>query len=377
MELIANNSQSLISFIGHACSNADSRQTGIQSFEFVSIVSKGGQLEITGSNGNQSFTRICEIADVQAKGDGQLCVDAEKLSQVVRALPKNTPVKLKAVKGKDRALISCGRSRLQLKTIDSKEYPTVDMLDDTAINFNLPAKEFVSLLNDVIYAAGRNDVRNFLNGIYLNVAKNYLYASASDGHRMTASKIQIDKDVAKMGILLPIRSMEVFTRLSEAAETIKVSFSESRAEFNWGGLVYRTALIDAKYPDITRLIPTKCESQIKVNRAEFVEVLKRLMVMVSGERSQKVKISTSDNQIQLHTIIENEEDGLGEDFVSAEVGGSKIDYEYGVNPKYLLDALNHMYTDEVSMGFTGANESCCLSPVGAVTSKALIMPVRL
>ncbi|NMU52887.1 hypothetical protein, partial [Vibrio parahaemolyticus] len=113
----SNSQQALLNFVGHACNNADSRQTGISSFDFVLLEANNGQLQITGSNGNQSFTRICATDEIQVKGNGSLCVDAVKLFQATRALPKNTQVKIKEVQGKNRAVLSCGKSRLQLKTI--------------------------------------------------------------------------------------------------------------------------------------------------------------------------------------------------------------------------------------------------------------------
>ncbi|MDF4421810.1 DNA polymerase III subunit beta [Vibrio parahaemolyticus] len=377
MELIADNSQALLHFIGHACNNADSRQTGIDSFDFVSIENKGGTLSITGSNGAQSFTRLCQADAVQAKGEGHLCVDAGKLFQVVRTLPKGQPVKLKMVKGKDRAVVSSGRSRLQLKTIDPTNYPKVDILDDKATRFTVPAINLIGLLNDAAYAAGKNDSRVYLNSVYLQVKNQMLYAIASDGHRLSANKHPIEGAATEMQLLLPINAVQVFSRLSEKHETIEVAFNDSRAEFNWGGLVYRTALVDAKYPDVMKLMPTNCASKISANRVEFMESLKRLLVMVSGEKFPKIKLTYKDEQMKFQTIITNEEDGMGEDVVAGKLSGDPMNYEYGVNPKYLLDALSHMHTEEVELLFNDVHSSCSIAPVGSKLARALIMPVRV
>ncbi|HBC3404871.1 DNA polymerase III subunit beta [Vibrio sp. Vb5031] len=378
MELISNSQQALLNFVGHACNNADSRQTGISSFDFVLLEANNGQLQITGSNGNQSFTRICATDEIQVKGNGSLCVDAVKLFQATRALPKNTQVKIKEVQGKNRAVLSCGKSRLQLKTIPVTDYPTVDIIKDVESTFTVPAKEFMSLISNVLYASGRNDVRHYLNGVYLNVNRGALFANASDGHRLCVNKMQVGEAVNKMGLLLPYNSMTVFTRLNESAEEITIAYNGSRAEFNWGGLVYRTALIDSKFPDISKMFPKTCASKIKFNRLELLSVLNRVSVLLTDDKFPKVKLSTTENGIKLQTVIDNEEDGLGEDMITAQTSGDPITYDFGVNPKYLIDALSHIYTEHVTMEFTEANASCCVSPVGkVVTSKSLIMPVRI
>ncbi|MDF5094095.1 DNA polymerase III subunit beta, partial [Vibrio parahaemolyticus] len=229
----------------------------------------------------------------------------------------------------------------------------------------------MSLISNVLYASGRNDVRHYLNGVYLNVNRGALFANASDGHRLCVNKMQVGEAVNKMGLLLPYNSMTVFTRLNESAEEITIAYNGSRAEFNWGGLVYRTALIDSKFPDISKMFPKTCASKIKFNRLELLSVLNRVSVLLTDDKFPKVKLSTTENGIKLQTVIDNEEDGLGEDMITAQTSGDPITYDFGVNPKYLIDALSHIYTEHVTMEFTEANASCCVSPVGkVVTSKS-------
>ena len=54
-----------------------------------------------------------------------------------------------------------------------------------------------------------------------------------------------------------------------------------------------------------------------------------------------------------------------------------FDYQYALSPKYLVDALSHMYTENVELKLNGASESCSIVPVGQMTQRALIMPVRV
>lgn len=380
MELVATNSVALLQFIGHACNNADSRQTNINAYEFVSILSKDGKLSVTGSNGSQTFTRFCQTDDIQFKGDGQLCVEAAKLFQVVRALPKGDKVKLKMVKNKDRAAISCGRSRLQLRTIDPSNYPFNDVLGAEAKRFSINASHFKAMLNDVSYASGQNDTRNYLNGVNLAIEDGALYAFGCDGHRLCAHKVAAPEGTENMNLLLPIKAVMVFTRLNENSDKLEIAFTDSRAEFNWGGLVYRTNLIDEKYPDVKRLIPTSAASSICVNRAEMVETLNRLLVMVSEHKFPRVKVKFKDEQLQFKTMGDKSaesEDGMGVDFVAGTATGAPVDYQYALSPKYLSEALSHMHTEEVEIKLNGAADSCSIIPVGQSNQRSLIMPVRV
>lgn len=377
MELIANNSQSLLSFIGHACSNADRRKTAIDAYEFVLIESKAGQLSISGSNGSQTFTRVNNNSAIEAIGEGELCVEAGKFFSVIRALPKDQTVKLKALNGKDKAVVTSGRSKLQLKTINPDTYPKNEILIDQSSQFNVPSQNLITLLNDAAYASGSNDHRIYLNAVNLRAINNNLYAIASDGHRVSANKYQIDNHDVELNLLIPINAVLVFSKINEPTSEIQVTFNSTHAQLNWGGLIYTTSLIDASYPDVMGLMPKKCKSKVTTNRIEFLDALKRLLALVSDKKNPKIKLSCQDNLVKFQTIIDNEEDGLGEDIVSATLAGDVMDYNYGVNPKYLFDALNHMPTENVELLFTDKFDSFSVVPVGEHTTRALIMPVRV
>lgn len=376
MKIIATNSQALLSFLGHACNCSDSRQTSISAFNFVNIVSKDGELSVTGSNGSQTFIRLSDSVGVQAQGDGSLCVDAVKLYQVARTLTKDKPVTLSKIKDKDRAVISSGRSRLQLKTIDSSEYPTIEKLGKTINSFKVNSKDLIKLISNVLYSAGKTDIRHFLNAISLRVKNGYLYAVSSDGHRLTANKLAIDDKDLTMEILLPVNPMQVLSRLNESTENVTISFCDKRVEFQWGGLIYRSSLIDHKYPDISRIIPSSIPSKLVIDREEFIDVLKPLLVLVGNEHTPRVKISLENDQLQIKTSFNNEEDGLGVDYVNAELHGEKLSYWYGVNPKYLMESISHIYTEKIVLGFRSKEESCCITPLGDNSCKAVIMPMR-
>lgn len=377
MELFANDSNALLGFIGHACNNADSRKTGNKALDFVHLLSSNGELSISGSNGAQSFTRICQDQNVHASADGALCLDAVKLFQVVRTLPKDKPVKIKQMAGKDRVTVSCGRSRLQIKTLDVAEYPSIEMIGDQATSFEVKASVLNGLFTSTLYASAKNDVRVYLNAILLQVENNNLSVVASDGHRLTTNECTLESNVADTSLLLPVNAMSIFTRLSERSDTITVNYNDTRVEFNWGGLVYRTSLIEHKYPDVKRVIPTNSPSQVVVNRAELQETLKRLLVMISGEKSQRIKLIMENDHIHFKTCSEVDGEGVGEDFIAAEMSGQAVNFEYGLNPKYLEEAIGHIYSEKIVINFTAPTTSCCITSSESVLSKAVIMPVRI
>ncbi|AWK84626.1 DNA polymerase III subunit beta [Photobacterium damselae] len=382
MQIKATNNLELLKFIGHACSNADSRQTSIDAFDFVLITNDENGLRITASNGNQTFIRECESSDVVATAQGSVCLDAGKLFQVVRSLPKNTPVSLKLVKGKDRAMVSCGRSRLQIKTIDCQNYPTVPLLDNEQQRFTCDAEVVIGMLKRTMYATGKKDVRAYLNSVMVQTINNCLFVVGTDGHRLAANREMLHgESVNDCQILIPVHAVSVLTRLSEPSDKITISISESRVEFKWGTLVYRTNLVDAKYPDIRRVIPAPSNKKAVVNRIEFIDVLSRLIVILAGEVAPKVKLNFANNVIQLTTVNNelgkgnDDNENLGADEISAIIS-EDIGFDFYLNPRYLIDALNNTPDDQVTIELKDVTSPALITPTVSRTSLNLVMPFR-
>ncbi|WP_256385030.1 DNA polymerase III subunit beta [Photobacterium toruni] len=383
MEIKATNNLELLKFCGHACSNADSRQTGIDAFNFVLIVNDESGLSITASNGNQSFIRKCEADDVTATEYGAICLDAAKFFQVVRSLPKNTPVKLKTVSDKDRALVSCGRSRLQIKTIDSSTYPTIPLLDNEQQHFTANANLLIDMLKRTMYATGKKDVRAYLNSVMMQTINNCLFVVGTDGHRLAANRHMLNGEtVNDSQILIPVNAVSVLTRLSEDAENIGISISDNRVEFSWGSLIYRTNLVDAKYPDIRRVLPAPSNKRATVSRIGFIEVLNRLLVMLAGENAPKVKMTFNQNSIQLTTVNSelgkdtDDNENLGCDEITATIT-EEIGFNYHVNPRYLIDALSNTPDDFVCIELTDVTSPALIIPSTQRSSLNLVMPFRV
>ena len=383
MEIKATNNLELLKFVGHACSNADSRQSNIDAFNFVLITNNESGLSITASNGNQSFIRKCETSDVVATEYGSICLDAAKFFQVVRSLPKNSPVSLKTIDNKDRALITCAKSRLQIKTIDSATYPTIPLIDNEQQHFTAQASIVIDMLKRTMYATGKKDVRAYLNSVMMQTINNCLFIVGTDGHRLAANRQMLaGESVNDLQILIPVNAVSVLTRLSETADNIDISISDTRVEFTWGSLTYRTNLVDAKYPDIRRVLPSPSNKRATVNRVGFMSVLNRLLVMLAGEAAPKVKMTFTASAIKLTTVSSelgkdtDDNENLGCDEITANIT-EEIGFDYHVNPRYLIDALNNTPDDFVTIELKDVTSPALITPSTQRSSLNLVMPFRV
>ena len=60
-----------------------------------------------------------------------------------------------------------------------------------------------------------------------------------------------------------------------------------------------------------------------------------------------------------------------------EVSYKGEEVEIGFNVNYLLDALSAIESDRVELGLTDSNSSCLIHSPGTLTTRYVVMPMRL
>ncbi len=113
--------------------------------------------------------------------EGETTIPARKLADIWRSLPEGADVSVQ-VEG-DRAVVRSGRSRFTLATLPAADFPKVDG-GAGDLEVVLPQNSMRQLLEQVAFSMAQQDVRYFLNGMLLEVTREYTRSVATDGHRL-------------------------------------------------------------------------------------------------------------------------------------------------------------------------------------------------
>lgn len=68
-------------------------------------------------------------------------------------------------------------------------------------------RDFISALAFVVHAAGKKDVRYYLNAVHLEMVSNTLHVVATDGHRMAAVELSVPGTVEDFSVTLSRESV--------------------------------------------------------------------------------------------------------------------------------------------------------------------------
>src|SRR6185503_14475563 len=184
-----------------------------------------------------------------------LTVGARKLLDILRALPEGAEVSLQPQD--KRLLVKAGKSRFSLQTLPAEDFPRLAKAAGETARFAMPQKDLRRLLGLVQYAMAQQDIRYYLNGLLMVAEGTELKLVATDGHRLAFASAGLPSSVARHEAIVPRKTVIELTKLlADSDDEVRIELSASQAAFSFGSIELVSKLIDGKFPDYRRVIPT-------------------------------------------------------------------------------------------------------------------------
>src|SRR5258706_1137562 len=226
-----------------------------------------------------------------------LTVGARKLLDILRALPEDAEISLQPQD--KRLLVKAGRSRFSLQTLPAEDFPRLAKASGEVARFAMPQKALRRLLGLVQYAMAQQDIRSYLNGLLMVVEGGELKLVATDGHRLAFASLTLDASVPRQEAIVPRKTVvEMAKLLAESDDEVKIELSATQAAFSFGAIELVSKLIDGKFPDYTRVIPTQHKNRMQVEREPLRQALQRAAIL-SNEKFRGVRWVLTDCSLKI------------------------------------------------------------------------------
>ena len=315
---------------------------------------------------------------VQAERDGVALVPGRLLGDVVRNLPQAA---VSAEVEGDVLHLVCGRARFDLRLMPVEDFPELARPTEDATLAVIKAEEFARMVHQVARAASLDDARPVLTGVSLEAAKGNLTAAATDSYRLAVRTVPWDQ-TAETTVLVPRRALEEARRSADQlGSEVRLLLEPSQVTFAFGDRRLTTRLIEGKFPDYAQLLPSGSERRLTVDRADLMEVVRRVAVVgEANTTATPVTLHLTEDSVQLTSG--SGEVGQAEEALPGELEGEPLDIAF--NPRYLVDGLDAVGTERVLFELRDELKPAVLRPLAAGDGAAgegdflyLLMPVRL
>lgn len=316
--------------------------------------------------------QITARSPVQQEGEAfALTVGARKLLDILRALPEDSEITLQQ---QDRRLmVKADRSRFALQTLPAEDFPRLASPSGEAARFSLPQKALRRLLGLVQYAMAQQDIRYYLNGLLMVVEDKQLKLVATDGHRLAYAAMNLDAELPRQEAIVPRKTIiELGKLLGDVDEEVQVELSSTQASFTFGGIQLVSKLVDGKFPDYTRVIPTQHRNKLEIDRELLRQALSRAAIL-SNEKFRGVRWVLSRDSLKI--VSSNAEQEEAQEELEVSYSGDALDIGFNVN--YLLDVLNNVAGTKLECAFGDSSSSALVSYASMPEFKYVVMPMRI
>jgi DNA polymerase III subunit beta len=360
--------QALLAPLQHVTGIVERRHT-LPILSNVLIQAHGGVVDFVATD---LEVQITAKAVLEGEGaEGSITVGARKLYDILRALPEDAEVALDAKE--NRMVVRAGKSRFNLQTLASADFPRMVESKDAARTLTLPQKALKHALGLVQFAMAVQDIRYYLNGVLFSVEKDMLRVVATDGHRLSFAAESLGAEHESVEAILPRKTvLELIKLLGDGEEPVTLSIGSNQVRFSFGGIEIVSKIVEGKFPDYLKVIPTTHRNKVALDRVTLAQSLNRAAIL-SNEKIRGVRLVFTKNALSI--ICTNNEQEEAEEGLTIDYDGDPLDI--GFNISYLLDVLNHIDSETVTVTMGDSNSSALIQMPGNDDFKYVVMPMRI
>ena len=226
----------------------------------------------------------------------------------------------------------------------------------------------------VHFAMAQQDVRFYLNGMLLVLDGKMVRAVATDGHRLACCNSEMDTEVTeKVEAILPRKTIQQLMKLlPDNDDPVTIDMGPQQARFTFGEIEFLTKLIDGKYPDYSRVIPTNNDKRFLVNREELIGALRRAAIL-ANEKFKGLRWVITPGKLHIQSA-NNEMEEASEDI---KINYEGPDLDLGFNVTYLLDVLGNLKNSDVCFAFSSSQGATLLTMPESEQFRYVLMPMRI
>ncbi|MDA8656786.1 DNA polymerase III subunit beta [Luminiphilus sp.] len=333
---------------------------------------EGSRLSLTGTD---LEVELVGRIEVQNDGpDGDITVPARKLVDICKSLPDGVDIAFSVEDG--RVTVKAGRSRFTLSTLPAAEFPTVEA-GEGEIDLELAQTLVRQMIDRTGFAMAQQDVRYYLNGMYMEIKEGRLRFVATDGHRLALCTAPGQVEAEDKSVIVPRKGILELSRLLDTDGSVTLTVGSNHIRAATDQFTFTSKLIDGKFPEYERVLPRSPDKSVTGDRTELRQAFTRTAIL-SNEKYRGVRLALTNGSLEI--TANNPEQEQAEEMVPVDYSGEAL--EVGFNVSYLLDVLGVLSGSTVRMSLSDSASSALVEDGdagGETDAEALyvVMPMRL
>ena len=320
-------------------------------------------------------TTMMSTISVEADVDGKITIPARILIDTLKTF-SNQPLTFIVNTETFGIEMSSEMGNYKLAGQNANEFPKTPKLNGSS-STTIKGDILANAINKTLFASGNDELRPVMSGMFCELSTEQITFVATDAHKLvkhTRTDISSDKTAS---FILPKKPLTILkNNISDDAD-IKLEFNDTNALFTFNNITIICRLIDGKYPNYEAVIPKENPNKLTIETASLLSSIKRVSIYANKTTHQiRLKIAGSELQI---TSEDLDFANKAEERLSCQYEGA--DMEIGFNSKFVIDMLNNIGAEQISLEMSAPNRAGIILPLDGLeegeNTLMLVMPVML
>lgn len=307
--------------------------------------------------------------------DGDFTVPAKLFADFVTLLPNDH---VECVVENGSLSIACKNVKTQIRGIAASEFPLIPAVTAiTTVNAN--AQALRAGLQQVVFAASPSETRPEISGVLFSWnGAGTLTLAATDSYRLSERQVPAQGAGAANDVIVPAKTAHELLRilglLEEGEENIEIAIGENQVGFSSGGTMITSRVIEGRYPDYKQIIPTKSDNGILIDRLALARACRSAgLFSRNGLNDVQLRVNKANGLV---TVVGRDAQ-TGEQTVDVPCAVTSNDALVTLNYRYLLDGLNAINNDKISLQVTDGASPVIVRPDDPnVGHLYIVMPIK-
>lgn len=331
-----------------------------------------GQLILSASDLETTMTTRMTI---DSKKNGKVAVPARMLLDTLKGL-KDQPLSFDVDFKTFTIEISSDHGKYKLAGQNGDEFPKAPDLESPT-SVHIDGDVLANAINKTLFAAGTDDLRPVMSGLFFEFYPESIRFVATDAHRLVRYSRTDKGSEQSANFIVPKKPLNLLKGIVAGAGDVVLEYNDSNALFTFDQVTLMCRLIEGKYPNYEAVIPKDNPNKLTIDRLDLLQSIKRVSIFANKTTHQvKMKITGSELTISAEDIDYSNE---ANERLTCSYSGE--DMEIGFNGRFLMDMLGNANSNEVIFELSAPNRAGIILPAEQDSEGEellmLVMPVML
>ena len=314
--------------------------------------------------------------EIESTSTDKIAISAKLLTDILKTFSEQP---LTFIKTDNNTIeITASNGKYSLAYLNGDEFPKqVEILD--AHETVIKGSDLGNAINSTIFASGTDDLRPVMSGVFFQFNSESLKFVATDAHKLV--KFETSEYTANevSEFIMPKKPLQILKGIlqTESSE-LTIQHNDSNAKFIFDKSSITCRLIDGKFPNYEAVIPKDNPNVLTIDRQLFLNSARRVSIFSNRTTNQiRLKLAGSSLNISAEDFdFSNKADE------NLECQYSGDDIQIGFNSKFLIEMLNNLDSDMITLSMSHPNRAGIIRPLidsgeSRESITMLVMPVML